>query len=213
MHAKKAGAITPLYQAGPFRLVQRKDTGTLVISGRFAGKRYRITAAHDLHELPRAKRLLNDLLFDLESGWRPGQKQATFGWEAIAKRVHARHRANAAYRGIPFDLVVADVFRLMHESNYHCPLSGIPFSTIKPSTNDQLGIRDPWAPSIDRIDNRQGYTRDNIRVVCVAANMAMNSWGFDTLLRLAKGVVRNASLAASPEPLDTSGTQAVGVGY
>jgi hypothetical protein len=48
----------------------------------------------------------------------------------------------------------------------------------------------PFSPSIDRIDTVGGYTTDNVRLVCVAANFALNQWGDDVLRRLAHGVVK-----------------------
>lgn len=36
--------------------------------------------------------------------------------------------------------------------------------------------RNPWAPSLDRRDNSKGYTRDNVRVVCLAYNIARSTW-------------------------------------
>lgn len=187
-------ATQELARNGPFRIIRRAETGTLTISGVFDGKRYRMKAGDDIRE---AKRRLDDLVFELESGWRPGH--IANDWQKIAVRIHSRHKWNAKHRGIPFSLTPSDVYVLMKESAFHCPLSGIPFSSANQAKGDPLSLRDPWAPSIDRIDNRQGYTRDNIRVICVAANMGMNAWGYDTLLRLANGIVRNARVAASFE--------------
>ena len=47
----------------------------------------------------------------------------------------------------------------------------------------------PWAPSIDRIDNSKGYEAGNVRMVCVAANFAMNAWGEEALYELAASMV------------------------
>lgn len=186
--------MTELYRQGPLRIVLRKDTEALQIVGTCDGKRYRVGAGIDLRQ---AKRKLADLLFEIESGWRPGRTQGD--WDKVVSRIHARHKWSAKHRGIPFSIGEADVYALMTESGFRCPLSGIAFSKAIPAKGDLLSLRDPWAPSIDRIDNRQGYIQDNVRVVCVAANMAMNAWGYDTLLRLARGVVRNAGRAAVPE--------------
>jgi hypothetical protein len=185
----KAG---PLFEHGPFRLVRRKDTGSIVIVGTVQGKRYRVTAGKDLRL---AKRQLAELMFELESGWRPGDS-GELGWDVIAARITGRHKWGARTRNIPFDLVPSDVLALMKASAFRCPLSGISFSRTAPVKGDTFSIRDPWAPSIDRLDNRLGYHPDNVRVVCIAANMAMNAWGYDTLLRLARGVVRNAAIAS-----------------
>lgn len=48
---------------------------------------------------------------------------------------------------------------------------------------DEIGFRNamPYAPSIDRKDSTKGYTRENCRIVCAAANFAMNTWGDEVL--------------------------------
>jgi hypothetical protein len=176
------------------KIVRRPDTGTLQITGTYDGKRYRISAGPDF---ARAKQQLINFISELESGWRPSRAVPN-DWQKIVMRIHRRHKSGAKSRDIPFDISPGDVWSLIKESGFHCPLSGIEFSKIAPG-NDPLGLRDPWGPSIDRIDNRQGYVRGNIRVVCVAVNMAMNNWGYDVLLRLANGIARNAARAAVPE--------------
>jgi hypothetical protein len=131
-------------------------------------------------------------------GWREGYDSADITWKMVAMLACNRHRQSAKTREIPFQLKPADVYRLMETTDFCCAVSGIPFS----KKAEGLGHVDPWAASIDRIENRHGYLLDNVRVVCVAANLAMNQWGHDVLLRLAKGVVRNAALVIredSPE--------------
>jgi hypothetical protein len=48
-------------------------------------------------------------------------------------------------------------------------------------------------PSLDQIEPSKGYTAHNVRLVCVAANFAMNAWGLDTLIRVARGVIKKAA--------------------
>ena len=147
-------------------------------------------------DLAKAKLHLEDMRRECLSGWRSAYDADT-DWRVIAGIIHKRHRSSATEREIPFDLKVCDVYGLMKSTDFRCAVSGISFS--KQVTEG--GWRDPWAPSIDRIENRQGYFLDNIRVVSLAANTAMNAWGYDTLLRLARGVVRTSiSVSNEPEP-------------
>jgi hypothetical protein len=106
-------------------------------------------------------------------------------WPAIVAEIVDRQRAHARKRGLPFEIDADYVLRLMAASRFRCPVSGVPFTWSR----DQILSRGPWSPSVDRIDNHHGYIRGNIRVVCLAANIAMNAWGYDVLLRLANGVV------------------------
>jgi len=47
-----------------------------------------------------------------------------------------------------------------------CPVFHIPFSSVP---------RSPYAPSIDRLNSKKGYTPDNIIVMTVRANMLKNN--------------------------------------
>ena len=68
-----------------------------------------------------------------------------------------RARQRARLRGIPFRIKVSDLVipKL-------CPVLGIPLRTGKRGN--------PHAPSLDRFDNRKGYTRSNIRIISNRAN-------------------------------------------
>ncbi|WP_295403742.1 hypothetical protein [uncultured Thiocystis sp.] len=61
------------------------------------------------------------------------------------------------------------------------------------ASKDTLGYstKRPWMPSVDRIDSRLGYTPDNIRLVTVAANLAMGTWGDEVLYKMADAICRN----------------------
>lgn len=50
------------------------------------------------------------------------------------------------------------------------------------------------SPSIDRIDSSRGYTIGNVRIICVALNMALNEWGDDGLKKLLSEWLQNGSM-------------------
>jgi len=177
------------YRNGKLRLMKRDGCPNWIIVGRHDGRNIRVTSGTD--DLQKAKRRVDDLLFELESGWRR-QAISTEGWTEIAMAMVNRQRYAARARGIPFELSVKDVLGLMQAAEYRCAVSGIAFARER----DPETRRDPWAPSIDRIDARHGYTAGNVRVVCYAANLAMSNWGYDTLLRLSNAVVRRSAIAS-----------------
>lgn len=177
---------------GKYRLSRRADTGSFEIRASVQGKRYRFGAGSDLQQ---AKRRFQNFIIEMESGYRPTTDLAT-DWMAVARALVIRQRYGARDRGIPFEIKERFVHSLMQKTGFRCAVSGIAFSRTKP--NGVANV-DPWAPSIDRIDNRQGYLQDNVRIVAIAANIAMNRWGYDMLLRLAKGVVRSAESVAVEE--------------
>jgi hypothetical protein len=66
-----------------------------------------------------------------------------------------------------------------------CAVSGLPFS-LEVVGNGQA--KRPFAPSLDRIDRHQPYTRKNVRLVVAIANFAMNAWGEQPLFKLSSAV-------------------------
>lgn len=65
-----------------------------------------------------------------------------------------------------------------------CEVTGIALELSKPP-----GSRfHPWAPSVDRIDCKKGYTQDNCRVVCWIYNMAKSEWTDDVVVTFAKAL-------------------------
>jgi hypothetical protein len=47
----------------------------------------------------------------------------------------------------------------------------------------------PFRPSIDRIDNTKGYTKDNCRIVCVIYNKAKSDYNDEDVIKMAKGLL------------------------
>ncbi|AZO39699.1 hypothetical protein EJ076_35025 [Mesorhizobium sp. M7D.F.Ca.US.005.01.1.1] len=183
---------TSAYRVGPLYLVERG--GYYHVNGTHDGKRIR--AATKSSDLRSAKRFLDDMCHGLTSGWRQNALDGTTDWYTVATVICQRHRTHSKARGIPFGITKADVYKVMQAANFRCAVSGVAFSKRLPGETGP----DPWSPSIDRIDNHHGYVRGNIRVVSTIANMAMNRWGYDTLLRLSHAVVLNAS-RPTPEKL------------
>lgn len=90
---------------------------------------------------------------------------------------------SARQRGIPFNLTEFHFVRLAQQTDGRCQLTGIPFQF----TGDPRFHRNPFRPSVDRIDSSRGYEIDNIRIVCTAVNTAMGEWGEDVFRQILKG--------------------------
>jgi hypothetical protein len=80
-------------------------------------------------------------------------------------------RSGAKRRGIPFDLKVEDIVKLLHETKV-CPVFGFPLVYGGSRWN---------SPSIDRVDNTKGYSLDNVVVMSMKANMCKNSLSVEEL--------------------------------
>ena len=79
-----------------------------------------------------------------------------------------RHRSTAVKRGIDFTLTKEDVQKMFDRNEWKCCKTGIEFDL---STG--RGTR-PFSPSIDRIDSKGHYTKDNVQLVCTIYNFAKN---------------------------------------
>lgn len=104
------------------------------------------------------------------------------------RKLVSNSRQRAKRRRLPHDLTYDQVLSKCLRTGWLCDLSSMPFSLDKQGCS-----RRPLAPSLDRIDIAQGYTDANVRVVCSALNYAMNEWGKDLYLALARGVLRKSS--------------------
>jgi hypothetical protein len=182
------------YQVGGLYLIKRRDY--FYIHGNDDNGRIRV--ATKTHDLRIAKKALDDLASEFDSEWRDNAEDGSVSWQSVAKWMCERHRRSSKARGMPFEITAPDVYKALREANFRCAVSGIALSRrVGPN-----GPPDPWAARLDRIENRHGYVRGNFRIVCLAANLAMNRWGYDTMLRLASAVVQNATKAL-PEKAET----------
>lgn len=82
-------------------------------------------------------------------------------------------RARAAARGLSFSLTLDWALATIERNDFRCELTGIPFFSPHGST----GKKNPFAPSLDRIIPKLGYTEDNVRIVVFALNLMMLDWG------------------------------------
>jgi hypothetical protein len=111
-------------------------------------------------------------------------------WEFLRTVRSARKRA--AKKGWEFEIRKAEADALWRRCGGRCEVTGLEFHVEQMETEFQ---RRPYAPSLDRRDNAKGYTVDNVRVVCVAVNLAMNQWGEAVLLRIAAALFDTGAFA------------------
>lgn len=90
-----------------------------------------------------------------------------------------RTRDRARSREIPFNLGRDQLRTIALRSEGCCELTGLSFSW------QNNGSRfPPFAPTLDRIHPRHGYSLGNCRMICHAANLALCDWGeevFETI--------------------------------
>ena len=166
----------------------RKDYGTLGASFRDGGRtRIAELAAMDVPVKKNGAAWGTHPLF-----WQiVAAKQVARGTMDFTANIDRRYQflyklaqKSAAKREIPFELTPEEFQEMLDRSDGHCELSGRKFTFMTTHS------RNPYCPSIDRIDCSKGYTADNCRLICGALNIAMNVWGLDVLLDLTDAVRR-----------------------
>lgn len=91
-------------------------------------------------------------------------------------------RSRALKRGWACELDDKWLLEKLSAQQFKCSLTGIQFF----SKFDKKTKVHPFTPSIDRINSAEGYTKDNVRIVCFAVNAMMMDWGkdlFDQVVR------------------------------
>jgi hypothetical protein len=103
-------------------------------------------------------------------------------WKAMD---NARYRATKT--GAIFTLTDADLCEHMERVGGKCELSGIHFNPqFDPSAKF---AHNPYGISIDRIRPSEGYVPGNVRLLLTSLNFAINQWGLETYLDVAKAVL------------------------
>ena len=149
-------------------------------------KKFRGTCKDCQNEQERRRRLASpDRTAEQRKDWRLNNRGSALVSSA---------RCRAREKNLPFDLDAEEIKAKINRGR--CELTGIPFD-----------LNGDWnAPSLDRIEPDQGYTKKNVRVVIHALNVMMNRWGAakvleisDAMRQLTETRMRSESLQRSLE--------------
>lgn len=114
---------------------------------------------------------------------------AISGWRTDAARaIHKVTKARATRRGLAYYLSEAGIAAMLSLADDRCSLTGLPFEYGSEKKSAKW-LRRPMAPSLDRIDNELGYEPQNLRLVCVCVNVAINEWGLETFESMCRAFV------------------------
>ncbi|MGH8236128.1 MAG: hypothetical protein ACREXP_03795 [Steroidobacteraceae bacterium] len=128
---------------------------------------------------------------NVSRAWRTAAKQNPEQWARIQDAAHVRYRetqplrlvlaarSRAKQRGLDCDLTKEWLNSVW---TGRCALTDIPFEMER----KQHG---PFSPSVDRIDNAQGYLQSNCRFILFGLNAAKGTGTDADVIRLAKAVV------------------------
>ena len=143
-----------------------------------------------------------EILREMKDGPRPQDEPSIMpGLEDRMEVVFASAKQRADANKLTFTISLQFVRNLLNAQGGRCAVTGIPF-TLK--SNGKNWRREPYRPSLDRIDSARGYEPDNCRIVCVAVNTALNEWGDEVFWTIVRGAV-NQALSPTPFRISSRG--------
>lgn len=98
-------------------------------------------------------------------------------------------RGRAKCKNLPIDIDLEYLIDLHEQQNGKCKLTKIEFTF---NTRQDGQHFNPFNPSIDKIDSKKGYTKDNIRLVCVIVNLSLNEFGEDNFKLMCQSYINNS---------------------
>jgi hypothetical protein len=106
-------------------------------------------------------------------------------------RYHLRNmRQRCQDKNIEFSITLDDLKDLWEKQNGFCAVTKLEL-TAKVYKDKRLN--DPYQASPDRIDNSKGYTKDNVRWVCLMFNYARNTFSDDQVLQFLSDASKSIS--------------------
>ena len=98
---------------------------------------------------------------------------------------HSTKERNAKGKNQIFDINIDFLMGMLERQQGKCCITGV---NLEHTHNN-------WkSASIDRIDNKRGYTIDNVRLICYGANIAMARLTEQEFIELCKAVANQNSL-------------------
>lgn len=95
----------------------------------------------------------------------------------------ARDRADN--KGIPFTITKEDLLELWKQQHGLCNISKIPMTYELDNGRIFTNV------SVDQKNPGQGYTKENIQLVCSAVNQLKSNWDMDTVIYVCKQIINN----------------------
>lgn len=76
-----------------------------------------------------------------------------------------------------------------------CPITGFKFDLSARYRSRSDRSKNPYAPSLDRLDNKKGYADENVIVVCAQVNMMRGEMSYPELAHFCRAILQHGSAA------------------
>lgn len=100
-----------------------------------------------------------------------------------ARAILGQAQQRATRRGFACPLCEDEVAKMLE--GMRCSVTGLPLTWDK----DEDVTKNPWAPSLDRIDRLQGYVPGNVRVTCWLFNHMRGEYTDEHVMMVARALV------------------------
>lgn len=121
-----------------------------------------------------------------ELGWR--QKCLNYP-NIMFGRAIANARSRAIKRGIPFDLTKDDVMIMFEAQGGLCFYSGLKLNVVK---SDATRTHDPFKMSLDCVDPKLGYVKDNVVWCAYCVNALKLKMSQEAMIDVCRAIVKKA---------------------
>lgn len=121
------------------------------------------------------------------------RKQAV---ERALRRALPRAKRRDVLLNREHDLSFDWLLETAESQGFRCALTGIPFYL----PNSSQSSKNPFAPSIDRINCTKGYTKSNVRLVVFAVNAMLMDWGEPVFKKVAEAYLGTKRARSIPAP-------------
>lgn len=97
-------------------------------------------------------------------------------------------RGRAKKNNLPIDIDLNFLLDMFEQQNRKCKLTNLDFTFEIRESGKHFN---PFNPSIDKINPNGGYTKDNVRLICVIVNLALNQFGEDNFKVMCEAYINN----------------------
>lgn len=115
------------------------------------------------------------------------KRQGSLNWARNnpARALLGQARQRSKRLEVPCAITEQEIDILLAEMK--CSITGLPLSFDRVGDGDSL--KNPWAPSLDRIERSLGYVSGNVRVVCWIFNHMRCDYSDEDIMVVAKALV------------------------